>query len=82
MNTKEYMKLEIDIQILHWHCYQMLFSFAAFENSKTVTIKHFYKAICNTKNVYEDTKIKEIEAFKIIFADLIKEENIDLDNIN
>lgn len=58
-----------------------VFSFAVFENSKTVTLKHFYKAICNTKNVYEDTKIKEIEAFKIAFADLITEEHLDLNNI-
>ncbi len=58
-----------------------VFSFAVFENSKTVTVKHFYKAVCNTKSVYEDTKIKEIEAFKITFADLIKEENLDLNNI-
>lgn len=54
------------------------FSFAVFENSKTVTIKHFYKAICNTKNVYEDTKVKEIAAFKTTFDELIKEENVDL----
>ncbi len=58
------------------------FSFAVFENSKTVNIKHFYKAICNTKNVYEDTKIKEIAAFKTTFDELIKEENVDLDNIH
>jgi hypothetical protein len=57
------------------------FSFAVFENSKEVRIKHFYKAIYNTKVVYEDTKKKEIEAFKINFADLIQEENLDLNNI-
>ncbi len=56
------------------------FSFAVFENSKEVKIKHFYKAICNTKSVYEDIKKKEIEAFKISFSDLIQEENVDLNN--
>ncbi len=54
------------------------FTYALFENEKTVKIKHVYKAICNAKNVYEDVKVKEIERFKIEFKDLIKEENVDL----
>ena len=54
------------------------FSMALFENSKELKIKHVYKAICRTKAVYEDSKIKEIENFKQEFKDLILEENVDL----
>lgn len=51
------------------------FTFALYENLGEVKIHHIYKAIENAKNVYEDVKKKEIERFKIEFADLIKEEN-------
>ncbi len=54
------------------------FTYALYDNEKVVTCKHFYKAICNTKSVYEDVKIKEIERFKIEFADFIKNENVNL----
>lgn len=55
------------------------YTFALYENSNYVKIKHIYKAICNAKNIYEDVKIKEIERFKQEFKDLIIEENVDLD---
>ena len=42
-------------------------------------MKHFYQAICNAKNIYEDVKIKEIERFKVEFKDLILEENVNLE---
>jgi len=54
------------------------FTYAVYENEKEVKIKHIYKAVCNARNVYEDVKKKEIERFKIEFADLIQEENVDL----
>lgn len=54
------------------------FSIASYENSPIVTIKHFYKAICRTKVVYEDAKQKEIARFKELFKDIIAEENVDL----
>ena len=54
------------------------FSYAVYENSKEVRIKHIYKAICNARNIYEDAKKKEIEKFKVEFKDLIEEENVDL----
>ena len=57
------------------------FSYALFDNEEEVKIKHIYKAICNAKNVYDDVKVKEVNRFKIIFADLIKEENVDLEDI-
>ena len=57
------------------------FSMALYENSDTVKIKHFYKAICRTKVVYEDAKVKAIAQFKEMFKDLIAEENVDLNDM-
>ncbi len=57
------------------------FSMALYENSKEVKLKHFYKAICRTKVVYEDSKKKEIEKFKELFKDIIQEENVDLTDV-
>ncbi len=54
------------------------FTYALYDNSNVVTIKHFYKAVCNARNIYEDAKKKEIERFKIEFADIIKNEGVDL----
>ena len=54
------------------------FSYAVFENSKEVTIKHIYKAIENAKNIYEDAKKKALIAFKEEFKDMLEEENVDL----
>lgn len=58
------------------------YTFALYDNNRTVTIKHFYKAICNAKNIYDDARIKEIERFKIEFADILREEGVDLDERN
>ena len=57
-------------------------TYALYENSNVVTIKHFYKAICNAKNIYEDAKEKEIERFKVEFADMIRNENVNLNDTN
>lgn len=54
------------------------FTYALFDNENVCRIKHIYKAVCNARNVYEDAKKKSIEKFKVDFADLIKEENVDL----
>ena len=56
------------------------FTYALYDNEKTVTCKHFYKAICNAKSVYDDVKIKEIEKFKQEFADFIRDENVNLED--
>ena len=58
------------------------FTYALYDNSDVVTIKHFFKAVCNAKNIYEDAKKKEIERFKVIFADLLKNENVNLQDTN
>lgn len=54
------------------------FTYALFDNEKVCRIKHIYKAVCSARNVYEDAKKKAIEQFKVDFADLITEENVDL----
>lgn len=54
------------------------FTYALFDNEKVCRIKHIYKAVCNARNIYDDARKKAIEKFKIEFADLIKEENVDL----
>ncbi len=58
------------------------FTYALFDNENVCRIKHIYKAICNARNVYDDAKKKAIEKFKVDFADLIKEENVDLSEIS
>ena len=54
------------------------FSYAVYENSKTVKMKHIYKAIVNANNIYPDAKNKDIEKFKIDFKDMLEEEKVDL----
>lgn len=56
-------------------------TFALYDNSNVATLKHFYKAICNCRNIYEDAKIKEIARFKEEFKDMIKNEGLNLDTI-
>ena len=56
------------------------FTYALFDNEKIVSTKHFYKAICNAKSVYDDVKVKEIERFKQEFNDFIVAENVNLDD--
>lgn len=58
------------------------FSYALFDNQKSVKFKHIYKAVVNARNIYPDAKKKEIARFKEIFKDLIAEENVNLDEIN
>lgn len=50
------------------------FTFALYDNEKSVRIKHFYKAVENARNIYEDAKVKEIARFKEEFKDLIEKE--------
>lgn len=57
------------------------FTYALYDNEPVVRMKHIYKAICNARNIYEDAKKKEIERFKVEFADLLREENVDLTDI-
>ena len=50
------------------------FTFALYDNENEVKIKHFYKAVCNARNIYDDAKKKEIIRFKEEFKDLIEKE--------
>lgn len=56
-------------------------SYALFENLDKATIRHIYKAIVNAKNIYPDAKEKAIQQFKVKFNDIIREENILLENL-
>ena len=56
------------------------FSYAVFENSPELRIKHIYKAVANARNVYPDAKAKSLVIFKEKFSELLEEENVDLDD--
>ena len=58
------------------------FTFALYDNSSIVTIKHFYQAICNAKNIYPDVLEKEKERFKVVFAEMLRNENVNLNELN
>ena len=55
-------------------------TFALYDNNPNVTIKYFYKAICNTKSVYPDVLVKEKERFKTEFADILTAEQVVLED--
>ena len=57
-------------------------TFTLYDNRKIVSILDFYKAIKNTKNIYEDVKIKEIVNFKETFKELFEMEEIDINTLD
>ena len=50
-------------------------TFTLYDNRKIVSILDFYKAIKNTKNIYEDVKRKSEPVFNTMFSDQIAEYN-------
>ncbi len=58
------------------------FSYAVFENSQEVKMKHIYKAIVNANNIYPDALKKDIDKFKTDFKDMLDAENVDLTDTN
>lgn len=60
---------------------QGAFSECLFENRKEVNIKDVYMAIKNSKRIYPDSIIKELNNFKIKFAKYIAEYKIILPNV-
>lgn len=54
------------------------FSYAVFENSPEVKIKHIYNAIKNTKSIYPDSLKKEIIKFQEQFKDMLEDEKVEL----
>ena len=57
------------------------FSYAVFENSPIVTLKHIYLAMKNTNTLYQDAIDKAIADFKVRFADMLRKEGIDPNQI-
>lgn len=53
------------------------FSYALFENSENVTLKHFYLAMKNTGTIYDDSKEKALIDFKEKFKDMLLKEGLD-----
>ena len=53
------------------------FSYALFEGSPTVQIKHFYLAMKNTNTIYPDRVKKALDDFKITFSTWLINEGID-----
>ena len=51
-----------------------ILTIALYENKREVNMGHIYRAIRDTKNIYEDSKQKELVRFKEEFMDIIKEE--------
>ena len=54
------------------------FSLALIENKKEVDILDVYNAIKNSKRIYPDSIVKELEAFRKKFKDLCEDEGIEL----
>ena len=57
------------------------FSYAVFESSPEVKLKHIYLAMKNTKNLYPDAITKAIEDFKVRFAKMLMADGIDPNKI-
>ena len=58
------------------------FTFDLYNNRKIVSIIDFYKAIKNSKNIYNDVKVKEIANFKEKFKELFEAEGIDINTLD
>lgn len=60
-------------------CFSVLtaaFSNALYENKQVVDVKDVYNAIKNSKRIYPDTIIKELNNFRIKFDDVCKQDGI------
>lgn len=57
-------------------------TFALYDNRKIVSIIDFYKAIKNSKNIYNDVKVKEIANFKEKFKELFEAEGMDINTLD
>ena len=57
------------------------FSNALFDNRKNVTVLDVYNAIKNSKRIYPDAIIKELAAFKKRFANVCKDDGIELPDV-
>ncbi len=57
------------------------FSEALFQNKPVVDVVDFYNAIKNSKRIYPDSIIKELNAFRVKFEKLCQQENIVLPDV-
>lgn len=57
-----------------------IFSFAIFDNNTTIKFKHIWQAVSTCGSIYPDVLKKEKEAFKQEFANILIEENVDVNN--
>lgn len=65
-------------------CFSVLtaaFSQALFQNRQSVTLADVYNAIKSSKRIYPDSIIRELEAFKIKFSDILREEGVVLPTV-
>ncbi len=58
------------------------FSQALYQDKPEVTMEDVYYAIMNSKRIYPDSRVKELEAFRIKFKDMIAEEQVNLPIVN
>jgi ATP-dependent Clp protease ATP-binding subunit ClpA len=58
------------------------FSYAMFDNSPVVKFKHIWEAVKGCQSIYPDVLKKEKALFKTEFANIIKEENVDVFELN
>ncbi len=58
------------------------FTYALYDNTNKVKIKHFYQAISNARNVYPDVLIKEKVKFKEEFQEYFRNENINPNDLD
>lgn len=66
-------------------CFSVLtaaFSQALFQNKETVNVEDVYNAIKNSKRIYPDSIIKELNLFREKFKDVCLNEGIILPNVN
>ena len=66
-------------------CFSVLtaaFSNALYENKQVVDVKDVYNAIKNSKRIYPDTIIKELNNFRVKFNDVCAQEGIVLPIVN
>ena len=66
-------------------CFSVLtaaFSNALYENKQVVDVKDVYNAIKNSKRIYPDTIIKELNNFRVKFKDVCVQEGIVLPVVN
>ena len=57
------------------------FSNALFDNRKNVTVLDVYNAIKNSKRIYPDAIVKELKAFKERFANICRDDGIELPDV-